>query len=107
MELVIGNDWRDFFDVIIVGARKPKFFTDENRPIRLFDTASDTQLWDRVTNLEKGKIYFEVGKLININQVIFSNQFHPTPDFFLLCLLNAFPPSLILLFFFFFFFLLI
>lgn len=64
--MVIGEDWTEFFDVIIVAARKPRFFTDESRPIRLFDTVSDTQLWDRVTNLEKGKIYFEVGKLKNI-----------------------------------------
>lgn len=60
MRYIVGKDWRDFFDVIIVQARKPKFFTDESRPIRLYDTESQTQLWDRVTRLEKGQIYYEV-----------------------------------------------
>ncbi|XP_065344327.1 5'-nucleotidase domain-containing protein 3 isoform X2 [Cloeon dipterum] len=59
MRYIVGNDWKNFFDVTIVQARKPKFFTDESRPIRLYDTVSRTQLWDRVTRLEKGKIYFE------------------------------------------------
>lgn len=57
--MLVGEDWKDFFDVIIVQARKPKFFTDESRPIRVFDEASGTHLWDRVTKLEKGKIYYE------------------------------------------------
>lgn len=59
MSLLVGEDWQNFFHVIIVQARKPKFFTDESRPIRLYDQESSTQLWDRVTTLEKGKIYFE------------------------------------------------
>ncbi|XP_059482720.1 5'-nucleotidase domain-containing protein 3 isoform X1 [Neocloeon triangulifer] len=59
MSYIVGADWQTFFDVIIVQARKPKFFTDESRPIRLYDTGSKTQLWDRVTRLEKGQIYYE------------------------------------------------
>lgn len=57
----MGEDWRDFFDIVIVQARKPKFFTDESRPMRVFDKNLNTQLWDRVTRLEKGVIYCEVG----------------------------------------------
>lgn len=60
MTLLVGDDWRDFFDVVIVQARKPRFFTDESRPIRLFDTDTGVHLWDRVHNLDKGKIYCEV-----------------------------------------------
>lgn len=57
--MLAGANWRDYFDVVIVQARKPRFFTDESRPIRLFDEHSGTHLWDRVTRLEKGKIYYE------------------------------------------------
>lgn len=59
MTLLAGSEWRNFFDVIIVQARKPKFFTDESRPMRIYDENSNSYLWDRVTKLEKGKIYYE------------------------------------------------
>lgn len=59
MEMLVGTDWRDFFDVVIVQARKPKFFTDDSRPIRILDETTGTHLWDRVTKLEKGKVYYE------------------------------------------------
>jgi 5'' nucleotidase family. len=60
MSLVLGDDWEEFFDVIIVQARKPMFFTDESRPIRIYDRETNTMLWDKVTELKKGTIYFEV-----------------------------------------------
>lgn len=60
MEMLVGRDWKDFFDVLIVQARKPRFFTDLSRPIRVFDERSGTHIWDRVTKLEKGVIYYEV-----------------------------------------------
>ncbi|KAL1492968.1 hypothetical protein ABEB36_011123 [Hypothenemus hampei] len=59
MELLVGPDWKDYFDVLIVQARKPRFFTDVSRPIRVFDERSGTHIWDRVTKLEKGVIYYE------------------------------------------------
>ena len=31
MTHLLGPDWRDLFEVIIVNARKPKFFTDTER----------------------------------------------------------------------------
>lgn len=60
MNLIVGKNWRDFFDIIIVQARKPLFFTDESRPIRLYDENTQSYLWDRISKLEKGKIYYEV-----------------------------------------------
>lgn len=60
MKFLVGNDWKDYFDVVIVQARKPKFFTEETRPLRIYDEVNKTQLWDRVTKLEKGIIYLEV-----------------------------------------------
>ncbi|KAL1123392.1 hypothetical protein AAG570_002473, partial [Ranatra chinensis] len=59
MQLIVGLGWEKFFDVIIVQARKPRFFTDESRPLRILDEGKTTHLWDRVTRLEKGKIYYE------------------------------------------------
>ena len=31
MRHIIGADWRDLFDVVVVRARKPTFFTDSGR----------------------------------------------------------------------------
>lgn len=66
MEFMLGSDWKNYFDVLIVQARKPKFFTDISRPIRVFDERSGTHIWDRVNRLEKGVIYYEV----NIRQMM-------------------------------------
>lgn len=60
MKFLVGDNWKDYFDVVIVQARKPKFFTEESRPLRIYDEINKTQLWDRVTKLEKGVIYLEV-----------------------------------------------
>ena len=65
LDFLIGSDWKEFFDVIIVQARKPKFFTDISRPIRIYDERSGNHVWDRVTKLEKGLIYYEVSIIFN------------------------------------------
>ncbi|XP_058799257.1 5'-nucleotidase domain-containing protein 3 [Phymastichus coffea] len=59
MRFLVGDDWKLYFDVVIVQARKPRFFTEESRPLRVYDEKNETQLWDRVTKLEKGVIYLE------------------------------------------------
>ncbi|KAF7994386.1 hypothetical protein HCN44_003858 [Aphidius gifuensis] len=59
MKYLVGDEWKEYFDVVVVQARKPKFFTDESRPLRIYDEKQQTQLWDRVTKLEKGVIYLE------------------------------------------------
>ncbi|CAO1425043.1 unnamed protein product [Diamesa hyperborea] len=59
MTMLCGDDWRNLFDVVIVQARKPRFFTDQSRPIRVYDEKSNSHTWDRVTKLEKGVIYYE------------------------------------------------
>lgn len=60
MRFLVGENWKDYFDVVIVQARKPRFFTEESRPLRIYDEVKQTQLWDRVTKLNKGVIYLEV-----------------------------------------------
>lgn len=59
MNMLVGQNWKDYFDVVIVQARKPRFFTDDSRPFRVFDTKTGTHLWDRVRKLEREKTYFE------------------------------------------------
>ncbi|KAK6962873.1 5p-nucleotidase domain-containing protein 3 [Biomphalaria glabrata] len=59
MKYIVGNDWRELFDVIIVNARKPKFFKEGYRPFRAYNTEEMTPLWDRVTSFNKGMIYHQ------------------------------------------------
>lgn len=76
MTLICGSNWRDYFDVIIVNARKPKFFTNESRPLRLYEEQNDSHQWERVTKLEKGYVYYEVRITLKPsfkNELIFIN----------------------------------
>ncbi|XP_077139775.1 5'-nucleotidase domain-containing protein 2-like [Ranitomeya variabilis] len=56
MKYMVGKDWRDFFDVVIVQADKPHFFNDCIKPFRRVDGNGDLK-WDRITKLEKGQVY--------------------------------------------------
>lgn len=56
MKYMVGKDWRDFFDIIIVQAEKPHFFNNCAKPFRLLDCNGDLQ-WDKIKSLDKGKIY--------------------------------------------------
>ncbi|XP_053577000.1 5'-nucleotidase domain-containing protein 2 isoform X2 [Bombina bombina] len=56
MKHMVGKNWIDLFDVIIVQADKPAFFTDRRKPFRKMDDKGSLQ-WDKITELEKGKIY--------------------------------------------------
>ena len=60
MKLLIGPDWQKYFYFIIVNTQKSRFFADDFRPLRLYDQKTDSQLWDKVTALKKGQVYFEV-----------------------------------------------
>ncbi|XP_036616201.1 5'-nucleotidase domain-containing protein 3 isoform X2 [Trichosurus vulpecula] len=56
MRYIVGKDWRDLFDVVIVQAEKPNFFNDRRRPFRKV-TERGVLLWDKIHKLEKGQIY--------------------------------------------------
>uniref|UniRef100_A0A3B4E529 5'-nucleotidase domain containing 2 n=1 Tax=Pygocentrus nattereri TaxID=42514 RepID=A0A3B4E529_PYGNA len=56
MKYMVGKDWRDFFDVVIVQADKPHFFNDCVKPFRRLDSNGDLQ-WDKIKSLDKGQIY--------------------------------------------------
>ncbi|KAK7121519.1 hypothetical protein R3I93_022566 [Phoxinus phoxinus] len=56
MNYIVGKDWQDLFDVVIVQADKPGFFNDRRKPFRRV-TDKGVLLWDRIHHLEKGQIY--------------------------------------------------
>ncbi|KAM7396933.1 hypothetical protein PAMP_019936 [Pampus punctatissimus] len=56
MNYIVGKDWRDLFDIVIVQADKPSFFNDRRKPFRRV-TDKGSLLWDRIHRLEKGQIY--------------------------------------------------
>uniref|UniRef100_A0A8C5GR40 5'-nucleotidase domain-containing protein 3-like n=1 Tax=Gouania willdenowi TaxID=441366 RepID=A0A8C5GR40_GOUWI len=56
MSYIVGEDWRDLFDIVIVQADKPSFFNDRRKPFRRV-TDKGALLWDRIHKLEKGQIY--------------------------------------------------
>ncbi|XP_015786655.1 5'-nucleotidase domain-containing protein 3 [Tetranychus urticae] len=68
MRYMIGHNWADLFDIIIVRARKPKFFNQSHRPFRSYQPDTDSHTWEEVTRFEKGKVYMEgtVKKLLEL-----------------------------------------
>ena len=60
MTYLLGEDWRQYFDVVIASAKKPAFFTDSMRPFRELNEEILVQTWGPVTSLETGKVYLEV-----------------------------------------------
>lgn len=81
MTHLFNKDWRDLFEVVIVNARKPKFFTDVDRafrPFRNINMQNGTYLWDHVKEFQRHGVYGEGNiKLFNEftgyegNQVIY------------------------------------
>ncbi|KAK7073469.1 5'-nucleotidase domain-containing protein 3, partial [Halocaridina rubra] len=59
MSYLLGESWRDYFDVVVASAQKPAFFTDSMRPFRELNEEIHMQTWGPVEKLEKGKIYLE------------------------------------------------
>ncbi|XP_067947991.1 5'-nucleotidase domain-containing protein 3-like isoform X2 [Watersipora subatra] len=67
MTHMVGSHWLDLFDVVIINARKPDFFTSGKRPFRTYIPETNSKLWHRVTTLEKGSVYSE-GNLYDLRQ---------------------------------------
>ncbi|XP_072928800.1 5'-nucleotidase domain-containing protein 2-like isoform X2 [Hemitrygon akajei] len=67
MKYMVGKDWRDLFDLVIVQADKPSFFTDKRKPFRRLDNMGTLQ-WDKISSLEKGKMYKQ-GNLFDFLQL--------------------------------------
>ena len=63
MRHLLGFDWQDAFDVVIVEAKKPNFFKTTARPFKTVVHGSIssemTISWDRITEFKKGEVYCE------------------------------------------------
>jgi len=57
MNYMLGPDWRDYFDLIIISAQKPSFFTTNYRAFREYSPKSDRLKWKPVDKFEPSKIY--------------------------------------------------
>ena len=57
MTFMMGHQWRELFDVVVVQAGKPHFFMNLSQPFRELDVERGVSNWGRVSSLEKGKIY--------------------------------------------------
>jgi len=59
---LLGPYWRDLFDVVVVNARKPKFFTDTDsafRPFRAINAETGHHMWGQVQHFDKHAVYAE------------------------------------------------
>ncbi|XP_065889371.1 5'-nucleotidase domain-containing protein 3-like [Dysidea avara] len=52
-------DWVDLFDVVVVQARKPKFYFDTYRPFRSLDPDKNVPTWTKISKFDKGIVYQE------------------------------------------------
>lgn len=59
MKYVIGDQWRDMWDAVIVSAGKPRFYTESSRPFREVNRESGKVKFKRVDKLEPGEVYSE------------------------------------------------
>jgi len=59
MKYVIGDDWMDIWNAVIVSAGKPVFYTETKRPFREVDQQSSRIKFKPVDKFEKGMVYTE------------------------------------------------
>lgn len=59
MSYVVGPKWRDAWDVVIVSAGKPAFYTENSRPFREVSSKTGRIKFKKITQLEPGEVYTE------------------------------------------------
>ena len=59
MKYVLGDQWMDLWDAVIVSAGKPAFYTEVKRPFREVNTETNRNRFQKVEKLQKGKVYTE------------------------------------------------
>ena len=69
MKYVLGDQWMDLWDAVIVSAGKPAFYTDTKRPFREVNTETNRVRFQKVERLETGKVYTE-GCLQQLTQLM-------------------------------------
>ena len=72
MNYVVGQDWRDQWDVVITSAGKPAFYTEDNRPFREVD-------------IDTGKLKFKQVSAISFRNTVCGRWFLFT-ILFVLCI---------------------
>ncbi|PAA83146.1 hypothetical protein BOX15_Mlig031616g1 [Macrostomum lignano] len=65
---LLGKDWRQYFDLVIVQARKPLFFTSTSKPFRHLCTIGGQPSWHSVESLEPHSVYSE-GNVTALHQL--------------------------------------
>ncbi|KAJ8571384.1 hypothetical protein ON010_g5452 [Phytophthora cinnamomi] len=56
LKYMLGDDWRELFNVVSVSARKPKFYTRQ-RSFRMLDIGHKQVQWHAVRELRRGEVY--------------------------------------------------
>ncbi|XP_038049304.1 5'-nucleotidase domain-containing protein 1-like isoform X2 [Patiria miniata] len=69
MNYILGEDWRNYFHICLLQARKPGFFSTQDPSKRPFYTLVDGQKQEAVTELQDGQCYLE-GNVQLFNQYI-------------------------------------
>jgi len=59
MRHVIGEDWMEVWEAIIVSAGKPRFYTEDARPFRMVDKNTGQISFKKITRIEPGEVYAE------------------------------------------------
>jgi HAD superfamily 5'-nucleotidase-like hydrolase len=59
MRYILGDEWRDMWDVCIVSAGKPRFYTDNSRPFREVSKSSGRVKFKNIEKFEPGEVYTE------------------------------------------------
>lgn len=69
MKHVVGADWRSLFDIVVVSAGKPAFYTG-NRPFREVSTRTGRIKFKPVTSLEPDEVYCHgsLGELMRLTK---------------------------------------
>ncbi|KAL3910519.1 MAG: hypothetical protein SGARI_002083, partial [Bacillariaceae sp.] len=57
MKYVIGDNWMDLWDAVIVSAGKPAFYTEKRRPFREVEKATNRVRFQKVEKLQTGRVY--------------------------------------------------
>ncbi len=57
MKFILGEDWLNLFDVVIVSAKKPSFFKSKSKHFRIYSPSLKRLKWNPVLSLEQGMVY--------------------------------------------------
>ncbi|CAK0886513.1 unnamed protein product [Prorocentrum cordatum] len=67
MSHAVGDDWKKLFDVVVVDAGKPKFYTDD-RPFREVSQNTGRKKFKKITSIDRDEVYCEgcIGELMRL-----------------------------------------